>query len=89
MSPIAEKNAAARALGLTYGQLVAREWMQQEACMPVGQAARPGRSREARPDRPCLVCGGIMRHARPDKKYCSDECRQLANYLRIQRSKER
>ena len=89
MSPIAEKNADARALSLTYGQLVAREWARQEACFPVRPTTRAARSREARPDRPCLVCGGIMRHARPDKKYCSDEGRQLANYLRIPRSKER
>ncbi len=89
MSEISEKEAAARALGLTYGQLVAREWMQQEACMPVGQAARPGRSRKARPDRPCEVCGSIMPHAHPRQKYCSDECRYRADYVRKRRLKGR
>jgi len=87
MSEIAEKEAAARALGLTYGQLVAREWMQREACMPAGQAARPGRNRKARPDRPCEVCGRIMPNAHPKAKYCSDECRYRADYARKRRSR--
>ncbi len=89
MSPIAEKNADARALGLSYGQLVAREWARQEACFPVRPTTRAARSREARPDRPCLVCGSIMRHARPDKKYCCNECRQLAYYCSPRRTKKR
>lgn len=90
MNDIAAKEAEARALGLSYGQLVAREWAQQEARLPSRPTTRAARSREARPDRPCLVCGRIMQHARPDKKYCCDDCRQQANYLKAkQRRKER
>ena len=89
MSPIAEKNADARALGLSYGQLVAREWARQEACFPVRPTTRAARSREARPARACLLCGSIMPHARPDRKYCCDECREQAYYLKTQRFTKR
>ena len=89
MSAIAEKEAAARALGLTYGQLVAREWEQQRARSPTRPTTRSARRREARPDRPCLVCGRVMQHARPDKKYCCDDCRQQANYLKKKQRRKR
>lgn len=89
MNEIAEKEANARALGLTYGQLVAREWARQEACFPARPTTRAERSREARPDRPCLMCGAIMRHARTDRKYCCDVCRLRADYLRRKHAKAR
>lgn len=83
IEPVVPVEERARALDMTYGWLVAMEYEREERVNAFSSALGIARW----PEKLCPNCGALMKNARPNKRYCCDECRVWYNYNRQRRAR--